>query len=96
MDNSTGGNVCVVGLSDDPQGDTTSTAYATGIPARLACNIEIMKDDENASNGEGRGFQAAITYTTGAASATNMPPANYRNCDNYTTGLNVKYAFRVF
>jgi hypothetical protein len=86
-----GGNVCVTGnaAANVEDGTVNTTLTDIEVPTRLVCNIEIMKDDENTTNGEGRGWTTAIAETE-------TTQANYRNCDNYTTGESVNYAFRVF
>jgi hypothetical protein len=62
------------------------------MPTRLACNIEAAKDDENNTNGQGRGWNAQLT----PAQLGGTNGENYRNCDNYSTGAGIRYAYRVY
>ena len=76
----TGSNVCVIITT----AGTGSTALS--VDSKLMCNIEVMKDDENLSSGEGRGYAGILTDTGSIV---------YRNCDNATFATTT-YAFRAF
>ena len=79
----TGGSVCVYNTVAGNQVFAASNL----VDAKLICNIEVMKDDENLSAGEGRGY--GNYYANEASEA-------YRNCDNITLTSKDIYAFRAF
>jgi hypothetical protein len=89
-------NVCVTGIDDNE--NLPYTGRNPDISARLACNIEVMKDDENATAGNGRGYgdgSAGSRYAFNAYSDAEIQ-ANFKVCDNYPTGILTPYAFKVF
>ena len=53
--------------------------------AQLVCNIERLRDDENATDGRGRGWGSVLSRPASA---------DYKDCDVMTG--NLVYAYRIF
>jgi hypothetical protein len=75
--NPQGKNICATVVRDNK---------VTPISNLLICNIEVMKDDEVNSTGEGRGWEQAFD---------DFPRENYRGDCESLKGASL-YAFRVF
>jgi prepilin-type N-terminal cleavage/methylation domain-containing protein len=77
---------CIVAVEDSSITDATWVRMDT--PRKYICNVEIAKDDENTTTGHGRGWGALLPETE-------ISKANYRNCDNWTSGDKARYSFMV-